>query len=111
MVKTKLKLKESLKNLKSTESAGKAESVKKNKKVVVPVEEEELEEDNLASDTKKIISQISEENGSETLSHKEQRKLKKALKRLFGLIKRIFRNCLKIRTKIRILWYNCNGML
>ena len=81
MVKTKLKLKESLKNLKSTESAGKAESVKKNKKVVVPVEEEELEEDNLASDTKKIISQISEENGSETLSHKEQRKLKKALKK------------------------------
>jgi rRNA-processing protein EBP2 len=81
MVKTKLKLKESLKNLKSTELANKAESSKKNKKVVAPVEQEELEGDNLALDTKKIISQINEENGSETLSHKEQRKLKKALKK------------------------------
>ncbi|KAF5097456.1 hypothetical protein D0Z00_002393 [Geotrichum galactomycetum] len=81
MVKTKLKLKESLKNLKSTDLAKKAESSKKNKKVATPVEQEEVEDDNLASDTKKIISQINEENGSETLSHKEQRKLKKALKK------------------------------
>lgn len=80
MVKTKLKLKESLKNLKSSESVKKTEGSKKNKKVATPVDKEE-EKDNLASDTKKIISQINEETGSETLSHKEQRKLKKSLKK------------------------------
>ncbi|KAF5103853.1 hypothetical protein D0Z03_000029 [Geotrichum reessii] len=81
MVKTKLKLKESLKNLKTSESVKKTEGSKKNKKVATSVDKEVEEEDNLASDTKKIISQINEETGSETLSHKEQRKLKKSLKK------------------------------
>lgn len=95
MVKAKLKLKESLKNLKMEAAEKKAADIKKSKKEVEAEqdwsdvsEDEEKEddesesEDNLESDAKKLIDQISGEYGS--LSHKEQRKLKKALKNAYA---------------------------
>lgn len=100
MVKTKLKLKESLKNLKSAASEQKALEGKKKavSKAVAQSEseseseeeeEEEEEESDGESDSEEedndletdAANLIRKENGEPALSHKDQRKLKKALKR------------------------------
>lgn len=79
MVKNKLKLKDSLKNVRA-EKAGKKEKAEK-KKIVKEQEESEEEEEGLGKDALKIIEKI--ENGDDKpMSHKEQRKLKKVLKQV-----------------------------
>lgn len=79
MVKSKLKLKESLKNLKA-ETAVKKVQDKKNKKEVSKEESEESEPED-SEEEEEEDELIEELNGDSVLSHKDQRKLKKALKK------------------------------
>lgn len=85
MVKSKLKLKESLKNLQVETAVKKAQENQKKKEASKEESEEseqegseEEEEDSLEADAKNLIERV---NGDSVLSHKEQRKLKKALKK------------------------------